>query len=342
MRKLLNTLYVTSQDAYLGVDGENITVKKDEKVAMRIPIHNVESIVAFNYVGASPALMRKCSERGVSINFFQGDRFCGSFVGCENGNVTLRKTQYRFSENEEESLLIVRNMLLGKVHNQRYVVERARRDYALRLNGEKLKNASELLKQSLGFIKECQSLESLRGYEGEAATVYFRVFDDLILQNKDQFHFSGRNKRPPLDNVNALLSFTYSLLVTECAGAVYSVGLDPYVGFLHRDRPGRQSLALDLVEEFRAPIADRFVLTLINKQEINAKGFLKQESGAVLMSDVTRKLVLQKWQEGKNEVIMHPFLKEKVPMGLLPYIQAMLLARYLRGDLDAYPPFFKR
>lgn len=342
MRKLLNTLYVTSADVYLSLDGENIVVKKDDEIAMRVPIHNVEAVVAFNYVGASPALMRKCCEQGVSLCFFQGDKFCGRVIGQENGNVTLRKTQYRFSENDKESLNIARNMILGKVHNERYVIERAIRDYALRLDGEKLKKASALLKQSMKYIKECETLDELRGFEGEAASVYFRVFDELILRNKSQFVFSGRNKRPPLDNVNALLSFTYSLLANECAGAAYSVGLDPYVGFMHRDRPGRQSLALDLMEEFRAPIADRFVLTLINKQEINSKGFIKLESGAVIMDDTTRKIIIQKWQENKNEMVMHPFLKEKVPQGLLPYTQAMLLARYLRGDLDAYPPFFKR
>ena len=239
-------------------------------------------------------------------------------------------------------MAISRNMILGKVHNQRYVVERARRDHAMRLDCEKLCNASELLKQSIVYIKNCKNLEELRGYEGEAASVYFRVFDELILQNKKDFTFNGRNKRPPLDNVNALLSFVYSLLTTECTGAAYSVGLDPYVGFLHRDRPGRQSLALDIMEEFRAPIADRFVLTLINKQEVNAKGFTKVENGAVIMNDEMRKRVIQKWQETKRELIIHPFLKEKVVVGLLPYIQAMLLARYLRGDIDAYPPFFKK
>lgn len=338
----MNTLYVTSKDVFLGIEGESVIIKKDDEVLMRVPIHNIEAIVAFNYVGASPALMRKCSERGVNISFFQGDRFCARIVGQENGNVILRKTQYRFSENDAESLNIARNMILGKVHNQRYVIERARRDYSLRLDCEKLNHASELLKQSMAYIKGCKSLDELRGYEGEAATVYFRVFDEMILQNKKDFVFTERNRRPPLDNVNALLSFVYSLLTAECAGAAYSVGLDPYVGFLHKDRPGRQSLALDILEEFRAPLADRFVLTLINKQEINAKGFNKLENGAVVMDDEARRKILQKWQEVKNESIMHPFLKEKVAIGLLPYIQAMLLARYLRGDINAYPPFFKK
>lgn len=342
MKKLLNTLYVTSPDAYLGLDGENVIVKKEDAVALRIPIHNLEAITTFNYVGASPALMRKCGEKGVSLSFFQGDRFCGRFLGQENGNVILRKTQYRVSDSEQDSLKIARNMILGKVHNARYVVDRALRDHALRLDGDKMQKASQFLKQSLQNIDESISLDQLRGFEGEAASIYFGVFDELILQQKKDFSFSGRNKRPPLDNVNALLSFAYSLLTSECAGAAYSVGLDPYVGFLHRDRPGRQSLALDLMEELRAPVADRFVLTLINKQEITGKGFRKMENGAVLLNDETRRLVLQKWQESKKEQLQHPFLKEKVQIGLLPYVQAMLLARYLRGDIDAYPPYFKR
>ena len=311
-------------------------------MALRIPIHNLEAITTFNYVGASPALMRKCGEKGVSLSFFQGDRFCGRFVGQENGNVILRKTQYRVSDIEQDSLKIARNMILGKVHNAKYVVDRALRDHALRLDCDRMQKASQYLKQSLRNIKESVSLDQLRGFEGESASIYFGVFDELILQQKKDFSFLGRNKRPPMDNVNALLSFAYSLLTSECAGAAYSVGLDPYVGFLHRDRPGRQSLALDLMEELRAPVADRFVLTLINKQEITGKGFKKMESGAVLLNDETRRLILQKWQESKKEQVQHPFLKEKVQIGLLPYVQAMLLARYLRGDIDAYPPYFKR
>lgn len=342
MKKLLNTLYVTSVDAYLGLDGENVIVKKDGEIAMRLPIHNLESIVTFNYTGTSPALIKKCAEERVSLSFFQGDNYCGRFVGQENGNVILRKTQYRLSDNTKESLNIARNMILGKVHNERYVINRALRDHEMRIDGEKLRNASELLKKSMGYIKECLDLEKLRGFEGEAATVYFRVFDELILQNKESFHFEGRNKRPPLDRVNALLSFSYSLLANECAGAAYSVGLDPYVGFLHRDRPGRKSLALDLMEELRSPVADRFVLTLINKHQVAEEDFFETENHAVIMTDSARKAVIQKWQEAKQEVVQHPFLKEKISVGLIPYAQAMLLARYLRGDLDAYPPYFKR
>ncbi len=342
MKKLLNTLYVTSPDAYLSLDGENIVVKKSDEVAMRLPIHNLEAVVAFNYTGASPALIKKCTENNVSLSFFLGNQYCGRFVGRENGNVILRKTQYRFSDDVQKCLEIARNMILGKVYNERYVVNRAIRDHEMRVNTEKLRNASGRLKKTLDNLRSCQDLNELRGFEGEAATIYFRVFDELILQNKEQFQFRGRNKRPPLDNVNALLSFIYSLLANECAAAAYSVGLDPYVGFMHRDRPGRKSLALDLMEELRSPVADRFVLTLINKRQIAAGDFLEMEDHAVIMKEEGRKAVIQRWQETKQEVIMHPFLKEKIQIGLLPYVQALLLARYLRGDLDAYPPFFKR
>lgn len=342
MRKLLNTLYVTSQNAYLSLDGENVIVKKEGIPLMRLPIHNLESIVAFNYTGASPALMKKCAENNVSLSFFLGDSYCGRFVGQENGNVILRKTQYRYSENMQQSLDIARNMILGKVYNERYVVNRALRDHEMRVDVEKLQHAAELLQNTMECIRKCSTLEELRGFEGEAATIYFRVFDEFILQNKESFQFTGRNKRPPLDRVNALLSFAYSLLANECAGAAYSVGLDPYVGFMHRDRPGRQSLALDMMEELRSPVADRFVLTLINKRQITADEFVEMESRAIVLKDAGRRVVIQKWQETKQEIVQHPFLKEKIPMGLIPYAQAMLLARYLRGDLDAYPPFFKR
>ncbi len=342
MRKLLNTLYVMSEDAYLGLDGENVIVKRGESVAMRLPIHNLESIVAFNYVGASPALLRKCGEHSIPISFFQKDRFCGCLISQENGNVILRKTQYRYSDMTEKSLDIARNMVIGKVYNERYVLGRALRDHEMRIDNSKVEHAMTTLRESMNRMKECTTLNELRGHEGEAASIYFGVFNQLILQSKDDFRFEGRSRRPPLDRVNALLSFAYSLLSNECAGAAYSVGLDPYVGFLHRDKPGRKSLALDLMEELRSPIADRFVLTLINKQQVKKNDFLISENCAVTLKDDFRRLMVQKWQETKQETIQHPFLKERIQIGLIPYVQAMLLARYLRGDLDAYPPFLKR
>lgn len=342
MKKLLNTLYVTLEDAYLSLDGENVVVKRKEEMVMRLPLHNLESIVAFNYVGASPALIRKCTQNRISISFFMGDQYCGRFVGQENGNVLLRKKQYQISDTPEECLNISKNMILGKIYNEKYVLNRALRDHALQIDTDRVGHAVVLLKEAMEAVGKCTDMDQLRGYEGEAATNYFRVFNELILQNKDSFCFTGRNRRPPLDRVNALLSFSYSLLANECAGAAYSVGLDPYVGFMHRDRPGRKSLALDLMEELRSPIADRFVLTLINKRQLDAEDFEITEGGAVLMKKDSRRAVIQAWQEMRREQIMHPFLKEKISVGLIPYVQAMLLARYLRGDLNAYPPYFKR
>lgn len=260
-------------------------------------------------------------------------------MGEVRGNVTLRKSQYRLSDSIVESNKIARSFITGKIYNARWVIERATRDYAARLDIDKLKRVSKTLVKSLKLVGESQDLEQLRGFEGEAAAQYFSVFDDLILQQKEHFYFRSRNKRPPLDNVNAMLSFVYTLLAHDVAAALETVGLDPYVGFLHRDRPGRVSLALDMMEELRSVYADRFVISLINKREINADGFTQKENGAVNMDDDTRKEILKAWQSKKQEIITHPFLQEKLEWGLVPYAQAMLLARFIRGDLDAYPTF---
>lgn len=341
MKKLLNTLYVTSLDTYLSLDGENVVVLKDDKEMGRIPFHNLEGIVSFGYTGASPALMGACAKRNVYLVFMtQYGKFLARVVGESRGNVTLRKAQYRFSDDENESVKIAKNLIIGKIFNARWVIERATRDYSIRIDVDKLKNASYIMQKSLKLVSECNSLEQLRGYEGEAASIYFGVLDELILQQKDCFYFRGRNKRPPLDNVNAMLSFVYTLLANSTGAALEAVGLDAYVGFLHRDRPGRISLALDLMEELRSVYADRFVISLINKRIVNDSGFIKKEDGAVIMTDDTRKDILTAWQARKQEKITHPFLGEKVEWGLVPYVQAMLLARYIRGDLDEYPPFF--
>jgi CRISPR-associated protein Cas1 len=340
MRKLLNTLYVTSPNTYLSLDGENIVILKENIELSRIPLHNLEGIVAFGYTGASPALMGACAKHNIALSFMkQSGRFLARVVGEVRGNVTLRKAQYRLSDNVEESNKIARNFILGKIYNARWVIERATRDYAIRLDVDKLKGVSNILVNSLKLIEQSENLDQLRGYEGEAASQYFSVFDDLILQQKDSFYFHGRNKRPPLDNVNAMLSFVYTLLAHDVAAALETVGLDPYVGFLHRDRPGRVSLALDMMEELRSVYADRFVISLINKREINANGFTQKENGAVIMDDETRKDLLKAWQSKKQEIITHPFLHEKIQWGLVPYVQAMLLARFIRGDLDGYPTF---
>ncbi|ACL75835.1 type I-C CRISPR-associated endonuclease Cas1c [Ruminiclostridium cellulolyticum] len=340
MRKLLNTVYITSPDSYLSLDGENLVVFKGNTEAVRLPLHNLESIIAFGYTGASPALMGACAKRNISLSFMtQNGKFLARVVGEVRGNVTLRKVQFRLSDNMEESTKIARNFIFGKIYNGRWVIERATRDYSERLDVNKLKRVSEGLAKALNLVLNCENLDELRGFEGEAATQYFSVLDDLILQQKDKFFFHGRNKRPPLDNVNAMLSFVYTLLAHDTAATLETVGLDPYVGFMHRDRPGRISLALDLMEEMRSVYADRFVISLINKRVINDSGFTQKEDGAVIMDDDTRRTILQAWQSRKQEKITHPFLQEKLEWGLVPYAQAMLLARFIRGDLDEYPPF---
>lgn len=340
MKKIGNTMYVNTPNSYLSLDGENIILSQKDQDDRRYPLHNLEGIVTFGYAGASPALMGYCAEKGINLTFMTSHgRFLARVVGEKYGNVLLRKEQYRISDSEERSLFISKNMIIGKIYNSKSVVDRACRDYPLRIDVERLKKTSQNLKNATKFAREANSLEQLLGFEGEAATQYFGVFDDLILQQKETFKFSGRNKRPPLDAVNALLSFSYSLLAKEVSAALEAVGLDPYVGFLHRDRPGRTSLALDLMEELRAPFADRFVLSLINKKMVNIKGFTTMENGAVIMDEDTRKDVLRAWQEKKKDEIKHPFLEEKMEWGLIPHVQAMLLARYIRGDLDNYPPF---
>lgn len=341
MKKLLNTLYITSPNRYLSLDGENVVICEKEQQLGRVPLHNLQSIVTFGYTGASPALMGACAQRNIDLVFLSGNgRFLARVVGEVYGNVTLRKEQFRRSDSDEARILIARNCIMGKVYNARWVLERAVRDYSMRLDVEKFKSKSAFLKESLIKIRSCKNADTLRGLEGEAASAYFSVFDDMILQQKESFKFEGRNRRPPTDAVNAMLSFAYTLLTSMCASALETVGLDPYVGFFHTDRPGRKSLALDMVEELRSVMADRFVLTMINRKIIHKDGFLQKENGAIVMDDDTRKMFLTHWQSKKQESIKHPFLNEKVEWGMVPYVQAMLLARYLRGDLDEYPPFF--
>ena len=341
MKKLGNVLYVTTPEAYLSLDGENVVVKKDENTSMRLPLHNLENIVCFNYLGASPALMGACAERNVGLCFLTPNgRFLARVTGKVKGNVLLRKKQYDVSEKNDESVPIAASFLLGKIANCRKVIERALRDHAMLVDVQTLTQASASLKETLSAIQACKTIGDLMGFEGSAAKIYFGVFDHLILQQREDFTFKERSRRPPLDNLNSLLSFLYTLLTNDAASALETVGLDPYVGFLHQDRPGRPSLALDLVEELRPVFADRLALSLINRKQIAGKGFTQKESGGILMDDDTRKTVLTAWQERKKEEILHPYLKERIPFGLIPHVQAMLLARFLRGDLDAYPPFF--
>lgn len=341
MKRLNNVLYITTPDSYLSLDGETIVVRKDEHASMRLPLHNLENIVCFNYQGVSPALMGACVERNIGLTFLDPNgRFRARVSGKTRGNVLLRKTQYRAAEDGAARATIAASFVLGKVYNSRKVLERALRDHALLIDGEAVKRASAALKTTLTVIGERRDIEALMAFEGNAASVYFGVFDHLILHQKDDFRFVERSRRPPRDAMNALLSFLYTLLTNEAVSALETVGLDPYVGFLHADRPGRPSLALDLIEELRPVFADRLALSLVNRKQISAKGFTRKESGGVVMDPDTRKAVIAAWQERKREEIVHPYVKERIPFGLIPHVQAMLLARHLRGDLDAYPPFF--
>ena len=340
MRALLNTLFVTSEDIYLALDGENITANRGGETVARYPLHTLQSIVSFSYAGASPALMGACAQRGIGLAFCTPNgRFLARITGESQGNVLLRRQQYRTADDPAQSCRVARMMILGKLYNARWSVERTRRDHALRVDGERFAAVSAQLQGLLPQAAAETSLESLRGLEGAGATAYFSVLDEMILQGKETFFFRQRSRRPPLDAFNALLSFAYSLLAHDCASALESVGLDAYVGFLHRDRPGRESLALDLMEELRPCFADRFVLTLINNRAVKPADFDVRESGAVFLTDDARRTFLQKWQERKKDTVTHPFLEEKMAWGLVPYVQSLLLARYLRGDLGDYPPF---
>ena len=340
MRHLLNTLYVMTEDAWLSLDGENVVIQKEERELGRFPLHGLEGIVCFSYRGASPALMGACAERGIDLSFFRpSGKFLARVSGGARGNVLLRKMQYRVSEDAASALDIGKSMLIGKLYNSRWVLERATRDHALSVDTERLKAASVMLKAAVSRMEKADCADSLRGIEGDAAAEYFGVFNELILNNDSAFIFQGRSRRPPFDCVNAMLSFAYALLARNCSSALESVGLDPYVGFVHTDRPGRESLALDLMEELRPAFADRFVISCINNRVVNPQMFEKEDSGAVRLNETGRRAFLKAWQERKTETLTHPFLKEKMPWGLVPFVQALLLARFLRGDLDAYPPF---
>lgn len=340
MRQLLNTLFVTSEDIYLSLDGENVVANRDRQELARYPLHTLAGIVSFSYAGASPALMGACAKREVSLAFCTPrGRFLARVTGEASGNVLLRRTQYRIADDPGPCCRLARNMVFGKVYNARWSLERTRRDHGLRVDGQRLADASAQLRQLLPQIRSETALDSLRGLEGAAATVYFGVLDQLILGEKPLFSFQGRSRRPPMDPINALLSFAYSLLANDCAAALESVGLDSYVGFLHRDRPGRVSLALDLMEELRPCMADRFVLTLVNNRVVGEGDFDRRENGAVFLNDAGRRTFLNHWQQRKRETLTPPYLREKVSWGLIPYVQALLLARHLRGDLEEYPPF---
>lgn len=339
MRKLLNTLYVTIPGAYLSKDGETVVVRVEQENRLRVPVHTLEGIVCAGLVACSPALMGFCAERQIALSFLtEHGRFLARIQGPVSGNVLLRREQYRRADDEHASAAIARSVLLAKIANCRTVLLRAERENSL----PSFRPACTQLEASLRALEHETCLDTMRGIEGDGARAYFACFDDLIVTQKESFFFRERSRRPPLDNINALLSFVYVLLAHDVASALETVGLDPAVGFLHRDRPGRASLALDLMEELRPVLADRLVLSLVNRRQITAPGFKNLESGGVVMDDVTRKEVLIAWQKRKQEEIVHPFLDDRIPFGLVPYTQALLLARCLRGDLDVYPSFFWR
>lgn len=341
MRHLLNTLFVLTPENHLSLDGENVVVTCGKTEVARFALHTLEGILSFTYTGATPALMGACAARGIDLCFFSPNgRFLARTCGAERGNVLLRQQQYRICDDPRQSCRYARCFLMGKIYNSRWVLERATRDHPQRVPVERLKQTSQQLAAALPAVRVCELPEELLGLEGEAAQRYFDVFDELILQQKEDFTFHGRSRRPPLDAVNALLSFAYTILARDCAAALEGVGLDPYVGFLHRPRPGRSGLALDLMEELRSVLADRFVLNCINQKLVTKKHFNFQEDGAVLLNDEGRKAFFAAWQTRKQEELTHPFLQEKLPWGLVPYVQALLLARTIRGDLDEYPPFF--
>lgn len=342
MKKLLNTLYVTTEGASLRKDGENVVAEVEDVERGRVPMHLLASIVVFGAIYISPALIGACAAAGITVVLLErSGRFQARVEGPVSGNVLLRRAQYRASDRPEE---IIRSLVLGKIANQRSVMLRGLRDYAEEYSPgqrETLSAAGDKLANILRRVQHgAHTQDAFRGAEGEAANLYFGVFDLLIRSPDTELRWRARSRRPPLDPINALLSFLYTLLAHDCRSAAESIGLDPAVGFLHRDRPGRPSLALDLMEELRPVLADRLALSLVNRRQLRVRDFETREGGAVVLSDDARKTVLTAWQERKKEERLHPFLGEKVPLGIVPYAQAQMLARHLRGDLDAYPPWF--
>ncbi len=337
VKKLLNTLYVSTQGIYLRQEGETVVAEKEHRVVLRLPIHTLSGIVCFGNVLCSPYLLGLCGMRGVHVSFLsEHGRFLSRIEGDLSGNVLLRVAQMKAEQDGDSLTSLSKSFVVGKILNTRTLLMRRMRTHG---ESDSLKKAVVRLANIVQRVSVAETVESVRGLEGEAASVYFEVFNELFVSQRQEFSIQSRNRRPPLDPTNAMLSFVYTLLAHECEGALKSVGLDPQVGFLHALRPGRSSLALDLMEEFRSVLADRLVASVVNLNQVNAKGFKTTESGAVVMTDDARRTIIDVWQKRKKETIEHPFFKETVEVGLLPYTQALLLARHLRGDLDAYPPF---
>jgi CRISPR-associated protein Cas1 len=343
MRKLLNTLYVSTQGAYLHREGETVLVEKDKQKLLQLPIHTISGIVCFGNVSCSPFLLGFCAERNVAISFLtEYGRFLAEVRGPVSGNVLLRRQQYRMADEPSASKAIAANVIRGKLANGRVVINRVIRDHGAKVDNTALQNAVKNIERTLLAIPGARDVNEVRGFEGIAAAEYFNVFNHLIVNQKQDFVFTERSRRPPLDEVNALLSYVYTLLAHDVRSALETVGLDPQVGFLHRDRSGRPGLALDIMEEFRPVIADRLVLSLINRAQVNKKNFTKAASGAITMDETARRTVLIEYQNRKQDEVYHPYIEETVKIGLLFFVQANLLARHIRGDIDGYPPFFWR
>lgn len=342
MKKLLNTLYITSPEYYLSLDGENFVVSENQTEKFRIPFGNIENVVCMSFPGISPGLMGKCARLGIPISVMSPyGKHLATIVGETRGNVHLRRQQYRMADEKEASLGIAKNIVAAKLHNTLYVLSRVVRDHKEKIDIGRIELVISGIKENIDAVFACENVESLRGVEGKSASQYFSVFDSMILKQKEHFHFVERSKHPALDPTNVMLSFLYTVLTFDIKAALESVGLDPYVGFLHTDRAGRVSLACDLIEELRATMVDRLVLSLINLNQVSAKNFLIKEGGGVIMDEHARKALLQAYQAKKNEEFVHPYIQEKIKIGLIPYVQAQLLAKHIRGDLDEYPPFLK-
>lgn len=343
MRKLLNVVYVSTEGMYISKDGETVLFKKDGRLISQLPSHNLEGIVIFGNGVVTSSLMRMCAEKNIKISFISyTGKFEVSIQSPIKGNVKLRRAQYRISEDCSQSLLLAKSFVLGKLFNCRSVLQRLLRDHREKVNADAVESASKRIRYSMTKVDSADDYLKLLGVEGEAAKNYYGVFENLLTDNGSVFSFQGRSRRPPRDEVNALLSFFYTILAHDCEAALETVGLDPQVGFYHQERPGRSALALDLMEELRPYMVDRFVVSLVNNRQVSKSDFLIKENGAVLLTTEARKSVLQVWQTRKQDIIEHPFFKEKIEVGLIAYSQALLLARYIRGDIDGYPPFLMR
>ena len=343
MHQLLNTLYVMTENSYLHLDHETLKVSVEKETKLQVPLHHLGGVVCFGDVMVSPALMRRCGEDGRSLVLLdRNGRFKARLEGPMSGNVLLRRAQHEWSSNADKSLGIATKIVAGKIQNSRQVLMRSAREATDTEDEEALRNGSAALADSLSRIPRCDDIDRLRGFEGESARAYFNCFDRMVLEDRESFRFDGRSRRPPLDRMNALLSFLYSMLTNDCVAAAEGVGLDPQVGFLHVLRPGRPALALDLMEELRAVLADRLALTLVNRRQITAAHFDDRPGGAVYLGEEGRKLVVVAYQTRKQEEILHPLLEQKMLLGLVPHVQARLIARVLRGDMEDYVPFLQR